>query len=211
MQNHLRNVGMSLIVSVLSAACASGYHYVQPQSIEYQSTSGDSAVTVAYQTSLLSGKYAKRELTSDVYLVALKLTNHSSRDIVFKNNIKVYSGEKELTTMDLNTFYDATQQNPDKSFLFLFLLPLNVYSFSQTTDGNQVTSQHNNFYPIGLIVGPALAFGNRAAAKKANKKFKEELDKNDILEKTIPAGQTATGFIAIRDNSSSELNFKTVF
>ena len=200
-----------IIVSLLITSCASGYHAISPSTLNFQSKSGDSSILVEYQTNLLSGKYAKREITSDVYLIAVKITNNSSHEIIFKNNLKIFSGEKEVTTIPLNTFYSATQQNPDKSLKFLFLTPLNLYTFSQTTDGGQVTSKKNRFYPIGVIIGPALAFGNLGAAKGANKKFKKELEQNDILERIILPEHTEYGLIAVKDISSPSLTFKRNF
>jgi hypothetical protein len=209
MTTYLKTFSSAIIV--LFTSCASRYHVVNPPTLDFQSQSGDSSVLVEYRTNLLKGKYAKRETKSDVYLIAVKITNNSSREIIFKDDIKIFSGEKEVTPIPLKTFYSATQQDPDKSLKLLFITPLNVYTFSETTNGGEVTSRKNKFYPIGLIIGPALAFGNLAAAKSANKKFKKELDQNEILEKTIPSGHTEYGLIAVRDISSSNLTFKKIF
>ena len=207
----LKFFSCAIIVSLLITGCASGYHAINPPALNFTSTSGDSVIAVEYQTNLLTGKYLKREISSDVYLVAVKITNNSTHDISFTNNLKIFSGEEEVMPIPLNRFYDATQQNPDKSLNFLFLAPLNVYSFSETTQGNQVTSQKNRFYPVGIIVAPALALGNMAGAKGANKKFKKELEENDISDRIIPAGHSEYGLIAVKDVSSSNLTFKRTF
>jgi hypothetical protein len=211
MRKHLKTFISITIVSLFFTSCASVYHSINPTTLDFQSKSGDSSFRVEYQTNLLTGKYAKREIKSDVYLIAVKVTNNSGREIILRNNLKILSGEKEVTSMALSSFYDATQQNPEKSLMFLFITPLNAYSFSQTTDAGQVTSQKIKFFPIGIILGPVLSLVNRAEAKAANKKFKNELDKNDILERVIPAGHIDYGLIAIRDVSSSDLIFKINF
>jgi hypothetical protein len=207
----LKAFSQMIFISLLITSCASGYHVISPSTLNFPSVSGDSSIVVEYQTNLLSGKYAKREIKSDVYLIAVKITNNSGQDIIFRNNIKIFSNEEEVTPIPLNTFYTATQQNPDKSLTFLFLAPLNVYTFSQTTNGGEVTSKKNRFYPIGIILGPALGLGNMAAAKGANRKFKKELDENDILERIILRGETVYGLIAVKDFASPNLTFKRNF
>jgi hypothetical protein len=205
------------VISILFTSCASVYHVISPSTINYNSSSIDSitlnknqSILVEYQGNLLSGKYAKRAVKSGVNLIAVKITNNTTHDIIPKSNIKIFSGENEVVPISLENFFEATKQNPDKSMRFLFLVPLNVYSFSQTTDGDQVTSSKHGFYPIGIILGPALAFGNKAVAKSANKKFKKELDENNIIEKIIRPRETAFGFIAIDGNFLNNLTFKTL-
>jgi hypothetical protein len=88
---------------------------------------------------------------------------------------------------------------------------LNVYTFSQSSSGNQVTSQSSHFYPIGVIIGPALAFGNLAMAKSSNKKFQSELEHNDIEERPISPGHTEYGLIAIQNLGPENLTFKSIF
>jgi hypothetical protein len=207
----LKTFSPVIFISLLITSCASRYHTINPSTLNFPSVSSDSSILVEYQTNLLSGKYAKREIKSDVYLIAVKITNNSGQDIIFRNNIKIFADEKEVTPIPLNSFYTATQQNPEKSLNLLFLTPLNVYTFSQTTNGGEVTSQKNRFYPIGIVIGPALAFGNWATAKGANKKFQNELEENDILDRLIARGQTEYGLIAVKDFSSPNLTFKRNF
>ena len=211
MTKNLNTLTRTILVSLFLTGCASGYHAINANSMNFHSKSGDSTILVEYQTNLLKHNYAAREIRSGVNLIAVKITNSTNREIIPKKNIKIFSGGNELTMISLNNFYDATRQDPNKSLRFLFLLPLNVYTFSQTTSGSEITSQKNRFYPIGLIIGPALAFGNQAAAKSANRKFKEELDQNNIMEKIIRPGETISGLIAINEKTSNDLIFKTTF
>jgi hypothetical protein len=141
------------VISILFTSCASVYHTISPTTLNYSSSSIDSAtlnknesVLVEYQGNLLTGKYAKRAVKSGVNLIAVKITNNSSLDIIPKSSIKIFSGENEVVPVSLENFFEATKQNPDKSLRFLFLIPLNVYSFSQTTDGDQVTSSNGAVY-----------------------------------------------------------------
>lgn len=193
----------------LFASCASRYQIINPQSLDYGTGSEDNNVRVEYRSNVLTGNYAKSEQKSGVSLIAVKITNNSSKSIIPAQNIKVFSGEKEMEVLNANTFYNITQQNADKSLLFLLLAPINVYTYSSTTNGGQVTSEKRRFYPVGLVLGPALAFGNRGAANKANKNYKKELLENNIWEKLIVPGQTGYGLIGLKDASTLTLTFKT--
>lgn len=202
-----------VVSSFLLTACASGYHAIKPDTLDYTHGSFEDNLLVEYNPGTLKGMYADREVKSGVKLIAVKIVNNTQREVIPKRDIKVFSGENEVPFMPLSQFYQATDQNPNKSLKFLFLTPLNVYTFSQTTDDNRVTSRKFRFYPIGLILAPSLAFGNQAAATKANKKFKEDLHQNDILERQILHGETVYGLIALDAQSINLYNlvFKTNF
>jgi hypothetical protein len=208
MTKNLQGIYCLIIASSLLMGCASSYQEIKPSALTFQSKTEDNSVKIEYQTNLLNGKYAANEIKTGVTLVAVKISNNTGHDLVVRDNIKIYAGEKELTGISLNDFYELTRQNANKSLLFLALTPVNAYSSQQTTSGSEITSQSTKFYPVGLILGPALAFGNQAAANSANKRFRKELEDNEILGKTIPPGQTAYGLIALRTEPLQTLIFK---
>jgi hypothetical protein len=92
MIKHLKNFGRAMIISSFFADCASGYQMINPGELDYQSKSGDSSIVVEYETNLLTGKYSKREIKSNVYLIAVRITNKTGRDITCKDNLKIFSG-----------------------------------------------------------------------------------------------------------------------
>jgi len=198
------------IASLFLLSCVSGYHAINPATLHFQPSGNDSGILIEYRANVLTGTYAKHEMTSKVTLLAVKITNNTAHDIIPHASIKIFSGEKEIKLISMAGLYGATKLNPDIYLLFLLLAPVNVYSVSETSNGGQVTSRKKHFYPVGLIIGPSLALGNRAAAKKANKKFKKDLEQNDILDKIIPPGETSYGLIALEGKYSAGLTFKTI-
>jgi hypothetical protein len=208
MTKNLQGISFFIITSLFLMGCATGYQEIKTSALTYQSKTENDNVQIEYQTNLLTGKYATNEVKTGATLVAVKISNNTGHDLIVKDNIKIYAGTSQLQPMSLNSFYGLTRQNAEKSLWFLALTPLNAYSFNQTTSGSAVTSQSNKFYPIGIILGPALAFGNQAAANSANRKFRKELDDNDISGKIIPTGQTAYGLIALRADPLQLLTFK---
>ncbi len=195
---------------LLLTGCASGYREIKPASLTYQTKTEENNTQIEYQTNLLDGKYAANERKVGLTLVAVKITNNTGHDISIRNNLKIYAGDKELSIATLNNFYELTRQDASKSLWFLALAPVNVYGFNQTSSGSSITSQSSSFYPIGIILGPALAFGNQAAANGANRRYKKELDNNDLSEKTILTGRTEYGLIAINGSPIQALTFKII-
>ncbi len=211
MRNNLLKSVLIILMPITLFSCAGSYEEIPKDVLNYQAkVSTTDNIKVEYQPNVLKGKYSLNEIKTGVSLITVKITNNTGQDIRFKNDIKIYSEDREISIIPLNSFYDITRQDADKSLWFLALTPLNAYSFSQTTEGSTVTSQSSGFYPIGLILGPALAFGNQAAANGANKKFKKQLEENNILEQTIKNGDSNTGFIGLRTTNIQNLTFKLV-
>lgn len=52
-------------------------------------------------------------------------------------------------------------------------------------------------FPIGLIIGPAIALGNVIGAASANANMLKELTADNIMGKTVEPGQTVTGLMAL--------------
>ena len=214
MDNMTRYLSMlpfgTLLISLLFFGCATGYKNIQPSKIIYQQSPSINNVEIDFEKNLLQGKYEENEHKTGTSLLAVKIINNGITDFNVSSNLKVYIGEKELNSMQLNSFYELTRQNANKSLLFLVLLPVNVYTSSQTTDGNQITSSKIHFYPVGLILGPLLAFTNKGIANAANRKFQKNLDDNDISRKVIHPGETAYGFIALNASEMQPLTIRAI-
>lgn len=194
-----------LVVFISLMSCASGYQKIEPNAMSYVSRATDSGVTVEYKYDVLEKKYAKRADKKGIKLVALKVTNESGKDLVFGNDIKLtYENGNELVLMEKDKAFSSLKQGSLGYLFYLLLAPVNLTS-SKSENGVVV---QDNLFPIGLILGPALAGGNMLIAGEANKKFKQELIDFEIQGTTIKNGETANGLIALKASGYEALKVK---
>jgi hypothetical protein len=78
------------------------------------------------------------------------------------------------------------------------LTPTQLTTGSSTINSNGTISSASRL-PIGLILGPGIAFGNMAVAGTANQNFLRELNEYNLINKTITPGQTVFGLIGVND------------
>lgn len=194
-----------LAILFLLSSCASGYKTIQPNTLNYLSSSKTGDVKLDYKYNLLSKKYLKKELKKGVRLAAIKITNNSNKDYVFGQDLKLtYSNGNQINLIENNTVYSMLKQGVPIYLLYLLLTPTNLYTTDTTNGFTETTSST----PIGLVIGPGLAAGNMIAAGSANKKFKNELENYNLTGKTIKKGETKYGIIAINSNSSESIKLK---
>lgn len=205
MTKNLLKASSIVLFLFIVTGCSSSYRTINPSKLSGYTIKESNGIELDYQPAALNGQYLKHQQQTGYGLYAVRVTNNTSKPISIKNNVVITASGKTLSYMELNVFYNFIQQNPERSLQFLFLLPLNGYTKSATTEGSTTTSSSTHFYPVGVILGPALAFGNLAAAKGANEKFKAELDKYDILNKEIGVGKTEFGIIALNENPLNPL------
>lgn len=186
-------VPMLSVIFILSG-CASGYKMINPDSLNYQSTSIDKGVTIDYKYGLLNSRYAKKETNNKIRLVAIKVTNNSGKDLIFGKDIKLtYTNSNEIVIMDNNQTYGELKQGWAGYLFYLLLTPATLNSNS---NGAQTSST-----PIGYVLGPGLAAGNIIAASSANENFKGELTKYDISGAVIKNGNSVYGLIGIKSDT----------
>lgn len=194
-------LSFALLSALLFTGCASGYKMINPNTLNYQSTTMDKALTVDYKYNLLYSRYAKNETNYKVRLVALKLTNTSGRDLTFgKDIILTYTNDKPVAIIDDERVYSDLKQGSVGYLLYLLLTPA---KFTTTSNNVQTSST-----PIGYAIGPGLALGNIIAAGAANKNFKNELLKYDITGSIIKNGETVYGLIGIESDNFDALKVK---
>lgn len=183
--------------------CASGYQKIAPKSINYISTHETDSVKLEYKYDLLDKKYAKKELRKGIKLVAVRMTNYSTKDLVFGKDVKLaYENGANIYVMENEKVFKKLKQSPATHLLYLLLTPVNLYTTSGSSNGFQ---QNTNATPIGLVLGPGLAGGNLIAAASANKKFKTEMLEYNINGTVIKKGETEYGLIGIKADSYEAL------
>lgn len=196
-----------LALSVLFLnSCASGYKKIQPKTINFASRSENNTIVLEYKYDLLEKKYKKKELNNGLKLIAVKVTNNTSNDLVFGKDIRLtYENGNELNLLETNVVYNAIKQSPASYLWYLLLTPMQFQTTTTNSFGQQTSSSST---PIGLGIGPGLAGGNMIAASSANNNFQNDLTENDILGKVIKTGETVYGIVGIRSDNYDAIKVK---
>lgn len=198
-------ITFAILIAMNLVGCASGYRTINPSKLNYLSNSTDKGVTLEYKYELLEKKYKKKELAKGIRLVAIKLTNNSDKDLTFGKDIKlVYDDGTGIFIMEGEKVFKSLKQSAASYLWYLLLTPLK-FTTTESTNGFPTNSSST---PVGLVVGPGLAGGNMIAVGAANKKFKEDILTNDINGNVIKQGESVSGLIGIRTDSSHSIKLK---
>ena len=201
----LKRIILSLAIITVFGSCASGYKTINPNNLNYFSSSSDKSVNLQYKYELLDKKYKKKEIAKGIRLMAIKIANNSDKDLVFGQDINlVYDDGSKLYIMENEKVYSSLKQSPASYLWYLLLTPMNLYTNSSQNGYQTQTSST----PIGLVVGPGLAGGNMIAASSANKKFEQNLLEFNINGVTIKKGESISGLIGVRADGYNSIKIK---
>ncbi len=176
----------------LLSSCAAIYHPVHPDKLSYSSPVVMDSVSLAYRYDVLlahgNRKLAKKEIKKGTRVVAMRVTNQSSRPLTFGKDMRLYGNESEVLMRGPAETSRSIRQNAGIYALYFLL------TFAKLTveDGSQRQS-----YPIGLIIGPGIAISQIAIASSSNKRFKAELLAFNLVNKTIQPGETVYGLVGL--------------
>ncbi|ANQ51337.1 hypothetical protein MY04_3993 [Flammeovirga sp. MY04] len=206
MQTLIKKLSLLIVTNFLLFGCASSYHPIAPQSLSYNSTYKLDDFKLRYEYNVLrNNKYKKKESKRGIHLVAVEFTNNSDHDVVFgKDVLLVSTSGAYLDPISTQDAFVGLKQSVESYLLYLLL---SFTTFDRTTTDSNGRTESSSF-PIGLIIGPGIAGGNMITAGNANAKFKSELEMYDIMNKTIHAGETKHGIVALRTNSYPSLTLK---
>ncbi|MBD0830609.1 hypothetical protein [Aestuariibaculum sediminum] len=186
--------------------CASRYKPLNPSTVNYVSQTENKNLKLEYRYSLLEKKYAKKEIKKGVKLVALKVTNNSDKTIVFGQDATLnYANGTPVTILNTEETFKSLKQHSALYLLYLLLTPVNFYTYETNSYGVQETTSST---PVGLVLGPGIAAGNVILASSSNKKFKNELQQNEIIGMTIQPGETKFGLIGLKSFTYDSLKLK---
>jgi hypothetical protein len=179
------------------SSCASSYHAINPQNLHYVANEETSELSFSYRYNIMqeagNKKYAKKADKRGIELVAVKITNHTKQSLSFRDDIELYAGSQSVYPMQPHLAHQQIKQNTPIYLLYGLLSFIRFYSVDAS--GNVST------FPIGLLLGPGITGLNMATAASANKALKSELEKSDLLDRTIGPGETVHGIIALRNNT----------
>ena len=191
---------------LINYGCASSYKVAEPEKLNYISYSSNNELKLFYKYDVLKNKYAKKEMRSDIKLVALKIENNTSKSYVFGKNLFLeFSNGEPVTIVDVESTYNTLKQGSAIYLLYLLATPFNLYTYETNSYG---IKEETSSTPIGLVIGPGLTAGNMIASGSANKKFKKQLENNYLINKKIPPKKTTYGLLPIKINNFDALHLK---
>lgn len=198
------------LMASIVMSCASAYHPITPASVNYSNTNTKDDVSFSYHYDVLrehaNKKYAKREPLKAIKVVAITITNSSSKPLTIGANAKLFSGDNEVVLIDPLTVHKELKQGVPVYLLYLLMTPITLNV--GTTDSHGARS--TNHTPIGYVLGPGLTLLNMLIAGGANQKFLKELTDYSLINKTIEPGQKVYGLIGIRDVGYNPLILKRI-
>jgi len=167
---------LSIAISTLTN-CASGYKLIEPKSINYVSSNETGDVKLEYKYDLLDKKYAKKEFSKGVKLVALKITNDSDKDLTFgkdaklayKNgnvDVKSWSPEDRKTYIEgeaANTLNDIEAEDVD---------------FASEKGKKEVNDRIKKLEKLKESLGDEVKFTDKSKINKAIAALKRGLEEN---------------------------------
>lgn len=200
-QMNLSKIGLLAAIIITLNSCAANYRMINPDKLSYNSNDRKNEILLEYKYDLLPKKYAKKERRKDVRLVAIKITNNSENDITFGKEIKLtYDNGNEFYLIRQDKVFFYLKQNIVPYLLYGLLTPMTL-NFSKNR-------KQTSSVPIGLFLGPVLAGGNMAFAATANKQFRTELYKFNLMGVVIKPGETKIGLIGIASDNHDAIKIK---
>lgn len=192
-----------VILAFILSSCAATYEPIFPPGLDYSARESTGGIDLSYKYDVLQSrgnkKYARKEDKKGVRLIALKITNQTSRTLKVGKDLEFLAGDNKLILMEPLATKNTLRQIVPGYLPYLLLSFINL----QVTTDNSIEN-----YPIGLAIGPGITLGNMLLAGGANKKMYEELLKYNIINKDIPAGETVYGIIGVRDTEYVPLGVK---
>jgi hypothetical protein len=182
-----------LLIGSILISCASYFRPIVPQSMSYGVMQSGDEISYAWRYNVLAEsknkKYARKELNHGIQLLAVQVQNTGSEEIVLREHAKFYMGDKLVLPMEPQQI-----QQQVKQLSGLYMLWSLLWVIITTCDSFDCSIIP---LPVGLVIG----IGNLGKASRANKDLLAELSANNILDKRIAPGETATGLVGIASGS----------
>lgn len=212
----LRNLLGAVGTAVVLSSCAGTYHQIHPQSLSYGfAPKSNARVQVGYHYNVLTEKrnkkFARKEEKKNLHLAAVKLTNNTTRPLVFGQDMQLTSGGMVVTPANQMLTYKNLKQQAPLFLLFLLLSPMQLtVGHSTTNQYGSASAEEPDTFPIGLIIGPGIALGNMLVANGNNKRFQDELTACDLTNRTIAPGETVYGLIGLSQIPTAPLEMRII-
>ena len=194
-----------IFISFLLSSCAGSYHQIKPSIISYHAHNNLEEIDFYYKYDVnqerQNKKYAKKEKKKGIKVIAVQIQNNSDKPLVIKDDISFYANNQRIYPMEPLALKSMIKQQGGYYLFYLLFLPMTFNTYDSY--GNVQSS-----FPYGLILGPALAFGNMIGASSANKNMTNEYSKENILTKTVAPGEKVSGLMAIKTFEYPEITIR---
>jgi hypothetical protein len=196
-------------LALLASGCASTFHPINHEAVEYTRGPADSSgLAVQYHYNVLdeSGNslYATKAREQGLSMVAVKIKNNTGREVGMRD-VDFYTGNNVVTPANPATMASVRQRSGLYT-LYLLMMLVNGYKTEVTCSGYGGCQEETSFIPIGVIIGPVVMLINVAMAATANDALVKEATDNSILDKTLKPGETASGYLILRDAGQAPIS-----
>lgn len=185
-----------LALALLSFGCATNYNNVPLNSMGYTATNTEDSVAVSciLNPLLMSGnfRYYKYVTRHNMSILAVKVKNNTNQPIqIDAGNLAIKDGIEDMPIVDLPTISKSIHQ-PGVLYLLWGLLWFTISKSETDSEGNITQSSYIPI-PIGLIIG----LGNMATSFNSDKKFREQMTKENLIGKTVKPNEEINGFVGV--------------
>lgn len=181
-----------VLICLLSCGCVATYRPIHPASLNYTVHDMQDGIGFSYKHDVLrekgNRKYANKEVKKELKLIAIKLTNNTDSAINVSRDLVFLTGQQQIFPMEPLAIKNTIRQVAPGYLFYMLLSFVNVTYYDD---------YRYETYPIGIIVAPIVTLATIGLATSANKNLLEELEENNIVNKTLLPGETAYGIIGI--------------
>lgn len=206
--NFTQFASLMLALTLLFSSCASSYKTVRPENLLFNAASQTDNINFNYKydvyTETGNKKYAKKEKKKLVQVVAVKITNNTGRAIDATQDLQFFVGQQQIMPMSPEVVHNQIKQSTASHLLYLLLLPVQL---TTTESVNGMETERSSF-PIGVILGPALAGLNMAISATANKNMLNDLQTYNLANRKILPGETVYGLFGLHNSGYNPITVK---
>lgn len=183
-----------LLIVLLFSNCASFYHAVNPDKINFPPRSNAiEKIDLTYRYDVLKDagnkKYVNSEHKKNIKIIAVKLTNNTDSMVRISNDITFFCGGTKIRLLSPLETKTKIQQT---WFAYgLYIVPCLI-----------------TLAPLDILIFGGIGAGNMIVAGDANKKLLTELTRYDITNKELKKGESIIGLIGFEAAYSDPITVK---
>lgn len=189
------------LVAMLSFSCATTYRAVDPQKSNYYTEMEIDSIKYGFdkETFQLQAKkrYAKKARKKDVSIVGFYVENNTADTLLPIRDLTFQHGGKNIKPMPLKEAHVAVSQGEILHFLW-YAIAIPIPAVVDAIGSPFIQA------PVALITGNY----NMFMAGAANRKFRENLQRDNIVYRKIPPGESMYGLVSFNQTIISDLTIQ---
>ena len=196
-----------LTAALGSGGCAYSYKPIQTSDLDYPHVQTSGPYEISYRYKMLdystNTRWGRKAAKKGVYVVGVRIQNNADQALTLnEGTLHIRAGEEPVWPINGATAAAAIKQATAPHLLWS-LLWVTFYR-TTSTDGSRSGSETT----IALPVGVPIAIANFMKGRSANRAIKEDFASQDLLSRTIPAGDSAEGLLFLSNASYRPLTFE---